>query len=164
MAPHANSMENHKKNVPREGSTVKVIGPETCTSLLEMRIPARKTLSKIKYKLMTECKILFSLVWVMKVKILTANFSTMANCSLQNYYSPQLIPKPSAERKTTLLENAAVHKIIREKPTASRWHQVPKMWMNFQIMSFRTGKQTWRETFFSGKHKIIHCGSRKREH
>ena len=47
----------------------------------------------------------------MKVKILTANFSTMANCLPQNLYSHKLTLKPSPARKTTLLTitNSEVH-------------------------------------------------------
>jgi len=51
--------------------------------------------------------------------------------------SKRLIPKPSAERKTTLLANAAVHKNNRKKPTASRCHQVPsRSKQNFITVEF----------------------------
>ena len=65
---------------------------------------------------MTEWKILLSSTWVMNVKILTANFSTLANSPLQNYFSRQLTPKLSTERRTTLLTKSEVHKFIEEKP------------------------------------------------
>jgi len=65
-------------------------------------------------------KFLFSSKWVMKVNILTGNFTILANCPMQNYFSCQLTPKAQKEsqhssqmKKFTTLSEANNKMVIR---------------------------------------------------
>ena len=73
---------------------------EMCTALLETRLAKSMRVNDRMQNFVSPKQL-------MKVNILTANFSTLEDCPLQNYFSRQLTLKLSTERKTALLQSAS---------------------------------------------------------
>ena len=101
-APCAISLESHKIKgpVPYEGCALqsdragktRMAPLEMRTALLEMRLAQSMWVNDVNAKFFfLQCE------YIMKVNILTVNFTIMANCPMQNYFSRQLTPKARKE-------------------------------------------------------------------